>query len=396
VQYTVLELVQSILASMGSDEVNSIGDTAEAQQVLNIVETVYYNIAARGQLPEHEGLIQLTSVNDPLRPTLMQVPSNVTRIDWINYFDTNPADGSSIQDDQFGAYSPHDTNVDLQNNSTFAASYPWTATSTSSVTVGTGIQTFQTTQGMTIGLGNQCEILVGTTLYMSGVVTAYYSVPNQTYANLVVNVTATSGSGTYSSWTINQLNAPTTAPGYCNVCILPASSFLYMTNTFNTQDSDVLTYNFTDSGSGSTFLVNYKNDFTPHYCCFIGNQYVLFDTFDATQDACLQASKTQCWGQFIPAFIPEDNFIPLLNDYQFPLLLAECKSLAFLELKQMVNTKAEQETRRQWSNLQKNKSVVNKPSYFDQLPNFGRRPYWVSYGPNPVFRNSQAYWGGTQ
>ena len=40
---TVLEMVQDILNDMDSDEVNSINDTIEAQQVANTVRTVYAN-----------------------------------------------------------------------------------------------------------------------------------------------------------------------------------------------------------------------------------------------------------------------------------------------------------------------------------------------------------------
>src|SRR5271165_5708937 len=215
-KYSVLELTQSILASLGSDEVNSIGDTAEAQQIVNILETVYYNMAARGNLPEHNGLIQLQGSDDPTRPTLMTVPANVTKIDWIEYYDANPADGTSFQIDQYGSYSnQHDTNVNLSYNASSANSFPWTFTSTSSITVGLGIKTFQVNVVATAStpqLGQECEILNGTTLYMSGVVTAFYTVPNTTYSNLVINVTAISGSGTFATWTVNQINGPTTAP----------------------------------------------------------------------------------------------------------------------------------------------------------------------------------------
>ena len=100
-----------------------------------------------------------------------------------------------------------------------------------------------------------------------------------------------------------------------------------------------------------------------------------------------------CWAWFIPPFIVEDNFVPNLNDYQFPLLIAEAKSLAFVELKQTVNTKAEQETRRQWSNLQKNKSVTNKPTYFQQLPDFGRRLYTGGYSTGFPYDWTQGYNG---
>jgi len=42
----------------------------------------------------------------------MFVPSGVSNIDWIKYFDTNPADGSVLQVSQFGSFS-HGLNLDL-------------------------------------------------------------------------------------------------------------------------------------------------------------------------------------------------------------------------------------------------------------------------------------------
>lgn len=391
-KYTLLELTQSILASMGSDEINSIGDTAEAQQVVNVIETVYYNMAARAELPEHEGLIQLVASDDPIRPVLMTVPSNVTRIMWIEYFDSNVLDSTSLQFDQFGSYSnQHDTNTDLSFNASNVGSFPWTASSTSSITVGTGLKTFVTTQNLIPQLGNEVQIMSGTTTYMSGVVTAYYAVPNSTTANLVINVTAAFGSGTFSTWTINQINPPTTAPGYKRIRVLPTHQFIKMQSSLNPTSQNVGQFNF--QFQGNNFLFNYQRDTQPRHCCFINDQYVVFDNFNAQLESTLQSSNTMCWGWFIPPFLLEDNFIPNLNDYQFPLLLAEAKSLAFLELKQMVHQKAEQEAKRQWSNLQKNKSVTNKPSYFAQLPDFGRRLYTGGYATGFPYDWTQGYNG---
>ena len=379
---SVLQMTQSILSSMSSDEVNSIGDTAESLQVANIIQTVYYNMAARSQLPEHEGFIQLQGSDDPIKPVLMTVPANVTRITWMEYFDSNPADSIQFVDS-------HDINTDLLNNSTFQASFPWTTTSTSTITIGTGIQSFTVSPNLTIALGNAVEIFTGTTLAMSGVVTAYNNNLADTAGILVINVTATSGSGTFSSWTLNQLNAPSNAPGYRRVTVLHPYEFIKRQSSFNPTESDVRQYTFSELGN--SFLINYKNSAQPQYCCFVSDQFVLFDSFDATQDSTLQGNKTLCWGWFIPDFILEDNFIPNLNDYQFPLLIAEAKELAFLELKQMAHPKAAQEARRQWSNLQKNKSVTNKPSYFHQLPNFGRTLYTGGYATGFPYNWMQGY-----
>jgi len=82
---TLLDMVQSILSAMGSDEVNSYSDTAESRQVAEIVRRVYFNIINRAQLPEHNDLFSLDPSGDITMPVLMYKPSNVGRIDWIKY-----------------------------------------------------------------------------------------------------------------------------------------------------------------------------------------------------------------------------------------------------------------------------------------------------------------------
>jgi hypothetical protein len=84
-QYTLLELTQKILSSMDSDEVNSISDTTEAQQVVEIIQTVYYDIVGIGELPRDDDLFQLTASGDPDKPTVMALPSDVNDIRWVKY-----------------------------------------------------------------------------------------------------------------------------------------------------------------------------------------------------------------------------------------------------------------------------------------------------------------------
>lgn len=180
-------------------------------------------------------------------------------------------------------------------------------------------------------------------------------------------------------------SSATRTPGYQYVTILPIEQFIDMVNHFNPDDTNVDTFTFTDAANlfPGNFSFYYKNNVQPLYCTVIGNKYVIFDAFDNTQDDTLQTSKTMCFGQVAPAFQMVDSFIPRLDDKEFPLLLNEAKALAFYELKQVPHQKAEQEIKRQWSSVSKNKSVDNKPSYFNQLPDYGRGantfrrgPYW--------------------
>src|SRR6266446_7745157 len=127
-QQTLLQMTQDILSALDSDEVNSIGDTVESQQVATIIKNKYYDMVSRGALPEQEILFQLNPSGDSTKPILMFMPDRVSKIEWIKYFDSNPAD--NLQQDQFGAFS-HDLNTNL------VSTISWTTTSTTSNTIST-------------------------------------------------------------------------------------------------------------------------------------------------------------------------------------------------------------------------------------------------------------------
>lgn len=181
----------------------------------------------------------------------------------------------------------------------------------------------------------------------------------------------------------NQIPITTTSsteasPSYQYVTMLPISQYLDATN-YDLSDPNVASYTFSDTSNHypGNFTFYYRTDNQPQFCCVLSNFYVIFNSFDNTQDSTLQGSKTQCFGQVVPIFTLSDSFVPDLDAQQFPLLINEAKALAFYELKQQPHAKAEQEVKRQWSTVQKNKSINNKPSYFDQLPNFGRKSVYT-------------------
>ena len=80
---TLLELVKSILSDMDSEDVNSIGDTVEAQQVASIVEDTFYNIVAVRHYPTFERLIKMTSLSDNVYPTHFEYVGN--KVYWLKY-----------------------------------------------------------------------------------------------------------------------------------------------------------------------------------------------------------------------------------------------------------------------------------------------------------------------
>lgn len=367
---TLLNIVQNILSAMSSDEVNSIGDTVESMQVAQIVQNKYYDIVARGDLTLDNQLFQLNPSDTPNIPVLMTLPVGVSRIDWLKYYDTNPAD--STQTDQFGAFS-HGLNTDL------VSTVNWTTTSTTSNTiVSTGLVTF------TVASSTLPVVIGQTVTVFSGINSMFGNVQQYTGTTMIIKVTRSTGSGTFNNWVLQSTAVPNAAPGYSYVQIAPIDHFLDITDRYDITQPNVLTYNFTQGGNNFTF--RYLNDRQCNLCTVISNNFVAFNSFDHTQDSTLQASKTQAWGQIVPPFQLTDTFIPTLDDQQFPLLLNEAKSLAFYELKQMSHQKADQEVQRQWAVTQKTKSIANKPGYFDQLENYARVPRTGMSSGYPTWR----------
>lgn len=83
--YSHLEAVQLILSAMDSDEVNSISDTVESNQVSLLLKSVYYDIATEIGLPEHEDIFQLNASVDSTKPNVMYTPNNVVKVRKIYY-----------------------------------------------------------------------------------------------------------------------------------------------------------------------------------------------------------------------------------------------------------------------------------------------------------------------
>lgn len=253
-KYTLLDLVQTVLSSMDSDEVNSITDTVEAQQVAKVVRTAYYDIVTRDNLPEHFTLVTLDPSNDLTKPVIMYLPDEVSQLLWLKY---------------------------------------------------------------------DCHTVSDTRLTRR----------NMQYQDL--------------------------------------QTFLDRMDMLNTSDTNVAS--FTHTVGADTFTIVYQNDHAPTYYTSFDDHTFIFNAYDAAVDTTLQKSKTLGYGITNIPWTMADTFVPDLNDQQFALLLNESKSLAWAELKQAQNPKAEQAAKRGWTNLQRNKTAANPVSQLDRLPNYGRK-----------------------
>lgn len=82
---SLLDMTQAILSALDSDEINSIGDSVEAQQVALTIKMVYNDIISRANLPEHFDLFELNASGDPTKPLIMYRPDSMKSLLWLKY-----------------------------------------------------------------------------------------------------------------------------------------------------------------------------------------------------------------------------------------------------------------------------------------------------------------------
>lgn len=82
-----------------------------------------------------------------------------------------------------------------------AAGDRFTTSSTTSNTIGTGSKTFTVETGLSLTATQNVQIVYDGSNFMEGPITSY----NSGTGELVVNVTSSTGSGTYTSWTITSI-----------------------------------------------------------------------------------------------------------------------------------------------------------------------------------------------
>ena len=159
------------------------------------------------------------------------------------------------------------------------------------------------------------------------------------------------------------------SPTYRDISFLEPKDFLDVTNSRAVDDDAV--DSMTDIGSSTKILI--RNDQAPNYWTTFDDEHMVFDAYDSEVDTTLQSSKTQAFGQKEPSWTMSDTFVPDLDASSFTMLLNEAKSQAFITLKQVSNSKAEQRYRKQ---LTKNQNDKYRFKDLNELlrtqPNYGR------------------------
>ena len=82
---TLLEMVQDVLSEIGGDEVNSIGDTEEADFIARLFRTTYRDLSSHTSWPHTRRAVALTARSDSNYPTHFIVNADVKKLISINY-----------------------------------------------------------------------------------------------------------------------------------------------------------------------------------------------------------------------------------------------------------------------------------------------------------------------
>ena len=90
---TLLEVVQSVLSSMNSDEVTDIDDTIESTQVALIAKETYFDLTSQSEWPHQFKEDYPLDVLDPTSPHILGLPTNLHRVKEVYYLETR---GSSF------------------------------------------------------------------------------------------------------------------------------------------------------------------------------------------------------------------------------------------------------------------------------------------------------------
>lgn len=225
---TVLQMTQNILSAMNSDEVNSITDTVESQQVAEEIRNTFIELYSNRDIAEFQSLINLATNNDAERPNTLVLPDNAARIKWVKYLN-----------------------------------------------------------------------------YRSG-----------------------------------------NTPEYKNVEYLPPETFIERiveqgTNAYGTY----ITVPITDT-SPLQYTINAEKA-PQYYTVFDTDNVLVFDSIDILYEANLTGSNSLAWGYIEPTFELTDEFVPPIDANLFPHFLAEAKSVCFINVKEVANSKEEQRARRQ-------------------------------------------------
>ena len=132
------------------------------------------------------------------------------------------------------------------------------------------------------------------------------------------------------------------------------------------QDGDTTVVDF---GGGEYPIVTNED---PTYWTSFDDRYIVTDSINTTVESTLISGESLAWGNYLPDFRREDDFVPELPNQYFPLLLAKSKARAFVNLKQVANAEENASSRRGLVRSQNDRRRARQRKPYDGVPNYGR------------------------
>ncbi len=157
---------------------------------------------------------------------------------------------------------------------------------------------------------------------------------------------------------------------FSNVTFVTPEEFLDIVLQY-TSTTDNVTLTVDPSSSVQYYI---KTNKCPTYYTSFDNHYLAFDSLDTSYETTLHSENSVAYGVKTRSFTLDNSFIPDIPDNLFPLLLAESKSVAFVNLKQVASSKEEQRARRQRIRMQNDqfKSKEQQRRHIADAPNYAR------------------------
>lgn len=163
----------------------------------------------------------------------------------------------------------------------------------------------------------------------------------------------------------NVRNASDTKDKFLEIDYMAPQEFM---RTLDGRDSAATEITQVTDASG--IAINVYNERAPKLWTTFDDEVIVFDAYDAVVDTVnMTAAKTQCYGQIYPSVTMTDGAYFDLPIDAFSYLLAEAKSVCFINLKQLPNQKIEQQSTSQRRKMSQEAHKVKKGIDY---PNYGR------------------------
>jgi hypothetical protein len=119
---------------------------------------------------------------------------------------------------------------------------------------------------------------------------------------------------------------------------------------------------------GTPLLV--RTDHHPEWFTTFDDDFLVFDSYNSDVDSTIQQSKLQVFGKVLPTFNMQDGFVIDLPSKHFPAFKEECKSAAFLRIKEVFDAKSDDYAKKAKGYLSRERRRINNGIRY---PNYGRK-----------------------